>query len=134
MRFYLILLGCSLSLGALSQQKESQDSLKKWRQDTTFLGQRLIFLRNRAEVFQKELQHQFYQIADTKNMRDTLQESDPKIHQFHWDSLTNVMTLQKYKMAEVQKSFDSVLIQLDSVMDAQATATERLKAASHPRH
>ena len=133
MKLCLILLGCGLSLGAFSQQKVPADSLKKWRQDTTTLGQRLIFLRSRADTVQKELEIQFYAVADAKNTRDTLQDIDPKVHQFHWDSLNNVMTYHQSKMAAVQNRFDSILVELDSTVGARNVAIQRLQEASRQR-
>jgi len=133
MKLYLILLCCCLSLGAFSQQEVSVDSLKKWRQDTAALGQRVIFLRSKTGPIQKELERQFYLAADTKNTRDTLHDIDPKVYQFHWDSLTNVMIYHQSKRTEVQNSFDSILVQLDSTLGAQNAIIQRLRAASQQR-
>ena len=130
MKLSLILLCCGLSLGAFSQQKAPADSLKKWRQDTTALGQRLILLRSQAVAIQAKLQQQFYRCHAVQEGRDTLHDLDPKVYQFHWDSITNEVILCQNKMAATQNTFDGILVQLDSTIGAQNAAVQRLQAAS----
>jgi len=62
-----------------------------------------------------------------------LHDIDPKVYQFHWDSLTNVMIYHQSKRAAVQNSFDSILVQLDSTLGTQNAIIQHLRAASQQR-